>query len=314
MLIITNGSSAAEAISEVAGDAAVLPWNDVLHDGPVPALDQTDLSEVRAEFLQSFAPGRAVLAEFQERDRNLQQFRDHDEVVLLFEHDLYDVLQLCQLLHFFHGQRLAKTKLSIAHNNVFLGETTGVDLSELFEARGLVTTSQLETGARFWQIFTSTDHAAFLEDDWSAVSFLDTNVIRLLEEYPSTVTGLGRSRQQIVALLNSRMMDPVSLFSEHSKMEEAKYLGDASFWSYIKELEQCRKPLVSCSPDKFHGPDSGTQFRDQRLDLTDTGRAVASGEQDAILMNGIHQWIGGVRLTPCLDRIPRWDSASRTLV
>jgi hypothetical protein len=60
MLHVTNGDSAAEGIraSGVAGE--VLPWRDVLHEGPVPAgLALAELSRVRAGFIADKGWGEA---------------------------------------------------------------------------------------------------------------------------------------------------------------------------------------------------------------------------------------------------------------
>ena len=101
MLHVTNGDSAAELIrrSGIAGD--VLSWRDVLHEGPVPAdLELTALGRVRAEFLAAQGWGRVdeIRAAFIERDETIAAVGERDEIVLWFEHDLYDQLQLIQIL------------------------------------------------------------------------------------------------------------------------------------------------------------------------------------------------------------------------
>jgi hypothetical protein len=49
---LTNGDSAAERLRELVAPAPVLPWRDMLHDGPVPAgLDAAQLAGVRARYL-----------------------------------------------------------------------------------------------------------------------------------------------------------------------------------------------------------------------------------------------------------------------
>src|SRR5687767_9453549 len=104
MLHVTNGDSAAERIRAAGVDGTILPWRDVLHEGPVPAgLPLERLSAVRAEFLASAGAGapEAVRRDFAERDRTLMAAAREDEVVLWFEHDLYDQLQLIQLLDWF---------------------------------------------------------------------------------------------------------------------------------------------------------------------------------------------------------------------
>ena len=51
MLHVTNGDSVVETMRQahVVGD--VVAWRDVLHEGPVPALDPAELRAVRARFL-----------------------------------------------------------------------------------------------------------------------------------------------------------------------------------------------------------------------------------------------------------------------
>jgi hypothetical protein len=52
MLLVTNGDSAAECIEGAALSAEVLPWRDVLHEGPVSAgIPNAELGEVRSRFI-----------------------------------------------------------------------------------------------------------------------------------------------------------------------------------------------------------------------------------------------------------------------
>ena len=87
------------AAGQIPGD--YLAWSDALHDGPVPATESLEaLSDIRARAMSDSSWGATTTSgcEFAERDRTLAGFRDHDETVLWFEHDLYDQLQLFQLL------------------------------------------------------------------------------------------------------------------------------------------------------------------------------------------------------------------------
>ena len=93
------------------GDAGIpgdyLPWRDVLHEGPVPAgLDLDPLSRVRAEFIVSRGWGNKtdVEASFIERNRALRAYRNYDKIMLWFEHDLYDQLQILEVLNWFSNQ------------------------------------------------------------------------------------------------------------------------------------------------------------------------------------------------------------------
>ena len=110
MFHITNGESVVMSLrdSGLAGD--VLAWRDALHEGPVPAgLALEQLSVVRAGFLTQAGlsvPGEDVAASFRQRDASLKSTYSHDEIVLWFEHDLYDQLQLLQLLSWFSRECL----------------------------------------------------------------------------------------------------------------------------------------------------------------------------------------------------------------
>ena len=85
----------------------MLPWQDVLHEGPVPALPRPELLQTRARFLADCGWGRrqALLSSLERRDRQLlEALRGGVEVVLWFEHDLYDQLQLLDVLALAHTE------------------------------------------------------------------------------------------------------------------------------------------------------------------------------------------------------------------
>ena len=77
----------------------VLYWRDSLHEGPVPAVGSETLRRVRADFLvKAGVDDRGEGARmFLDRDRVLEAHRD-GEYVLWFEADLYDQLQIIQIL------------------------------------------------------------------------------------------------------------------------------------------------------------------------------------------------------------------------
>jgi len=99
----------AAALHVSNGDATDLPgtglarrivyWRDVLHEGPVPALGHEELRKVRAAFLlRAGVDDRAEgLRMFWERDAAVAANRD-GEYVLWFEADLYDQLQIVEIL------------------------------------------------------------------------------------------------------------------------------------------------------------------------------------------------------------------------
>ncbi|MEO7404380.1 MAG: hypothetical protein ABIU95_11990 [Burkholderiales bacterium] len=97
-----------------------------MHEGPVLAnLPLEALSRVRADFIESMGWGRAddVHREFALREARLDVSRGDHEVVLWFEHDLYDQLQLIEVLAWY--ARSPVSALMLAH---------GRDAWEMFAA------------------------------------------------------------------------------------------------------------------------------------------------------------------------------------
>src|SRR3954451_4129235 len=100
-LHITNGDCAAETLRRIV-NGAVETAADVLHEGPCPPLEGHAWHEVRARFL-SAGGGEARFEEIRNglgvTDETIADaFRLGDELVLWFEHDLFDQLALIRVL------------------------------------------------------------------------------------------------------------------------------------------------------------------------------------------------------------------------
>ena len=79
----------------------IVPWDDVLHEGPVRAgLNVAAMRDARADFLAGCGWGSRdeIVRSLAARDAALENLQRVDEIVLWFEHDLYDQLQILQIL------------------------------------------------------------------------------------------------------------------------------------------------------------------------------------------------------------------------
>src|SRR5437763_10352226 len=135
MLHITNGDSAAGGIRQTGLPGEVLSWIDVLHEGPVPQdLELDQLRTVRARFIAScgWATFEEAVGQFSRRDKVLEESLGQDEVVLWFEHDLYDQLQLIQILDWYAHQNLGRTKLTMICAAEYVGSSTVERLRERY--------------------------------------------------------------------------------------------------------------------------------------------------------------------------------------
>lgn len=327
MLHITNGDSAGGSLREsgLAGD--VLPWRDMLHAGPVPAgLDLDALRPIRARFLAEDAGllYDDVLAALEARDAALAGSDAHDEVVLWFEHDLYDQLQLLQILDWFAGRDSGAARLSLicigAHPDVRpfygLGQLTPAQLAALFPSRQPVTPAQLALSRAAWAAFRAPDPTgieAVLAGDTGALPFLAGALERHLEEYPAAGDGLSRTERQILELVAEGHTQPAQLFRASYDREERPFLGDLPFFHVVRELTADPRPLLAGPFLIPAGGEPNDAFRAQELALTADGRAVLAGQADWMALHGIDRWLGGVHLTGH-DPARRWDRDARRIV
>jgi Domain of unknown function (DUF1835) len=152
MLHITNGESV--SIPQTGLPGQVVCWNDILHDGPVPGgLPLQELSRIRERFLAEFFAVPLSEVSFARRDEAITRFPDHEEVILWFEHDLYDQLQLIQILDWFSRQDLGGTRISLISVDQYLGPMRPEQLLPLFKTRHTVTGAEFEAARAAWDAF-----------------------------------------------------------------------------------------------------------------------------------------------------------------
>jgi hypothetical protein len=317
MLLITNGDSAAGRIgaSDLTGE--ILPWRDVLHEGPIPdGLSLEELSDVRARFLaeRGWTTRAEAERDFAWRNATLAGYGDHEEVVFFFEHDLYDQLQLIQLLDWFSGRDLEGTRLSIAQSDEYVGLLGPERVRSLFQDRLEATEEQLDLGSTAWEAFRSPDPTAVLgmiEAGTRALPFLAPALHRHLEQFPSTTNGLSRSEHQALEAIDEGSSSMAEAFAAHQEREQPLFLSDAVFASYLKDLGDAREPLVRLEGGVEVGDPAQRDLWNQQMVLTAKGREVLRGDEDRVRLIGIERWLGGVHLS---SEAPwRWDRSARTL-
>ena len=300
MLHVTNGDSAADTIRQTGIVGPVLPWRDVLHEGPVPAgLTLEAMSTVRARF------HGVALDEFRQRDETLKAGLTKEEIVLWFEADLYDQLQIIQVLDWIGRQphRPVVSMICIGEYpgiNGFqgIGQLTVAQMAGLFPARRVVSRQQIELAREAWQAFTAPDPALLnrmVLHETAALPFLGEAVLRLLELYPLTTNGLDRSERQVLQVLRPGPMAFSDLFPRAQALEERPFMGDSTLWDRILRIA--------------HGPAPAVTLDESVLSLTAFGRECLDGTADFIAHNGIDRWIGGVHLTTASRW--RWDPRAR---
>ena len=321
LLHVTNGESAADTLRRTALGGAVLAWRDTLHEGPVPALARRELLQTRARFLAECGWGsrQALLSSLEQRDRQLlHALRDGVPVVLWFEHDLHDQLQLLDVLSLAHAEEIAPELIVVGSfpgkpSFAGLGELTADELETLWPSRRRATTAVLQSAARAWAALRAPEPTTLA--DWAtretpALPFLAPALRRLLEELPSPADGLSRTERQALRTVAAGAQSPPSAFVAAQRLEEAPFLGDAWFYRALWSLGQGETRLVETDDGTSLPPPpplgDGGQFARLRLQLTASGERALRGEADRVELLGVDRWIGGTHVTP--DNVWR-DSA-----
>ncbi|MBI2679385.1 MAG: hypothetical protein HYX25_00070 [Candidatus Solibacter usitatus] len=306
MLHITNGESVIEGFRHGGLPGVYLSWIDVLHEGPVPLCSTLEeLSRIRARFIADIGweTYEKALAGFAARDRVLQSFRKHEEVVLWFEHDLFDQLQLMQLLDWFAGHDAGSTRLSLIQAGTYLGRLNGAELLALLPSRKDITTQQLTLGRQAWNALCAPDPGALAgmaAQDLAALPYLGSALRRFLEEYPSTRDGLSRTEQQLLRAAATGREKREQIFFAACESENAVFMGDSSAYLRLDRLVDGPAPALELLP--------GDAYR-----ITDQGRKLLAGEADWIReRGGIDLWLSGVHLHGA-DAAWRWDADRQAL-
>jgi hypothetical protein len=306
VLIVTNGDVAGSTLATLRPEATVLPWRDILHEGPVPeSEDAADLRRRRASYLAStFRRSEPeLLAEFERRDAVLAEALHHERIELWFEHDLADQLQLLQVLDAL-AELPSRPPILSLQARVHLGPLSPERLGALAARLRPVEDSTLEDAARRWAAFrepTPADLADYAEVEAAGLPFMGEALRRALEELPRPGDGLSRTDRQILYSIG-RGVDRVGmLFARVLAMEEAAFLGDWSFFRVLSELAFARPPLIVGLPEPFGAAvidddQRRKAFVTARVSLTEAGRDVLAGRADRVSLIGIDRWLGGTRV------------------
>ncbi|HEX8133566.1 MAG TPA: hypothetical protein VF880_09070, partial [Actinomycetes bacterium] len=239
VLHVTNGDVTVELLRRAGLAEHALAWADVLHEGPVPAgLEEAGLRRVRAEFIAGAdgADAVAVRRRFEARDRTLAGNRA-GEYVLWFEADLYDQLQIAQILVMLGRLGVAPGRVTL----VCIGEYPGIahfgglgqlepgQLPGLLEVATPLTAEALDLGAAAWAALRAADPGGLREIAASRLPelrFLGEAFDRLSREYPSTRDGLSLTERRILAAAADGAGTAGEVFARVGAREARPYLGD----------------------------------------------------------------------------------------
>lgn len=280
MLHVRCGHDVLGALEEAGIAGEPLAWVDPVCQGPLDAaLEGAGWYAMRAAWIAA-RYGREeteVLADLRAQDDALSRASEHDEVVLWFEHDLFDQAILVRLLAWFEGNGTGGARLSLidverlveAGGFTGLGTLGAAELAALFARRPEVTEDQLELGARAWTAMCRPepdDMEEVLAGDTEALPHLRSALIRLSLERRPAGDGLVCSERLALRAVAEGATSPVDAFLAVQEHEDAPWMGDEMFGPVLADLAAKDPPLLEISGDEA--------WPDRRLAVTEAGRAL----------------------------------------
>jgi hypothetical protein len=248
------------------------------------------------------------------RDLSLAEFcQQYETVELWFDIQPNAQLRLVWLLDYFrfYPETVARLKFRLVdlamiwHDRLGKWQPPAVDVTE----------KELETAGAAWHAYRApTPEACFnlLRKDLSALPLLKPVLIDLLEELPSSSTGLGATEMRMLELIRRGYSLTNALF-HLGQLRQTRIFGEWEYGYLLDGLAHGPRPAVAGldeelrTLDRKNLRDRHTAYLRSRLSLTEFGKAVLAHKEDFSRHNPIDRWWGGTHLTN--DNLWRWDPA-----
>lgn len=310
---ICNGDSTADQLSlaELPGEIRV--WADALDRGPVLPVADAEHYAARAAYWAQHGTADAAgkLATY---DRDLDAALAAEEVILWFEHDLFDQLALIRILSRIARKGLPQTLTIVSidrhpaiPNFLGLGELEPEQLAALWPQRAPLSRDSIDEAITTFIALTAADPRGlpFLARRVKALPFLAGAIERHLEEFPDPTSGLSRTERQVLAAIARGEGSPTALLAGSHATDPRYPMTD----SYLVAT------LASLAAASFidGAPTTTTGLASAAPTVTALGRQALAGAIDRVHEVGIDTWRGGVHLTG-KGPVWRWDSRERKLV
>lgn len=315
---VCNGDATADTLSLADLPGEIRVWADALDQGPLLPVGDADHRRARGEFWAARgvpdAEQRLATA-----DQGLDEAAAAEELILWYEHDLFDQLALCRILSRLARRGLPQTLTLVSidrhpevPNFLGFGQLQPEQLAELWPRRTPLSRDAIDEAITTWIAVTAADPRGvpFLARRVKALPFLAGAIERHLEEFPDPTSGLSRTERQVLAAIARGEATAEALMISSHAIDPRYPITDSYLVDVLRTLARCGFIEGAPSPSAPLGPDT---LRAVQATVTPLGRQALAGAIDRVHEVGIDTWRGGVHLTG-KGPVWRWDSRERKLV
>ncbi len=323
---IIQGITAAETLRQALGVPAVLVHEDVLSYGRLPQFES--IEQWRRDREQALASalsfGERVEKPFDRAETLLGQvgaLRHAQRIVLWIGTGLSDHLLLAWMVHLL---RLLDVPLERAdviqftHHPRYGREVYGVGLLNPEDIARHPPAVRLGEDALVsleaaWDAVTASSPQPLLtflaKESRQPLPFLRASLASLLQRFPDRTTGLSRWEAEL--LKYAEEAGPSALrtiaYTMAENMDTPDMVGEGYLFARLHHLadQALAYPLVALTG-------AVREMRGTDVRVTDTGRAVLAGVANRVTVNGIDEWVGGIRLDSAAGKV--WFHEAGTLV
>jgi len=317
---VCNGDSTADTLSLADLPGEIRVWADALDQGPVLPVSDAESHVLRGEYWAR-VDGTGSASDHAKRltayDEQLDEAAGAEELILWYEHDLFDQLALVRILARLARRGLPQTLTIVSidrHPDIpnfpGLGQLESAQLAELWPRRTPLSRDAIDEAVTTWIALTAADPRAlpFLVKRVKALPFLGGAIERHLEEFPDPTSGLSRTERQTLAAI-ARGEGTGSALMKASHAIDPRYpITDGYLLHILKGFGVAG--FIEGAPT---GPLSESSFKNVNVTVTALGRQALAGAIDRVHEGGIDTGRGGVHLE---GRGPvwRWHSSERRLI
>lgn len=314
---VCNGDSTADTLSLADLPGEIRVWADALDQGPLLPVADAEHWKARDEFwaARGVRDSSARLAAW---DQGIDEAASAEELILWFEHDLFDQLALIRLLSRLARRGLPATLTIVSidrhpeiANFLGLGQLQPEQLAELWPRRAPLSRDAIDEAITAWIAVTAADPRAlpFLVRRVKALPFLAGALERHLEEFPDPTSGLSRTERQTLAAIARGESTAEALLAASHAIDPRYPLTDGQLLWTLQTLARCG--FIEGAPQGITL--SPEMLRTTNATVTPLGRQALAGAIDRVHEVGIDDWRGGVHLTG-KGPVWRWDSRERKLI